>query len=70
MWIMSACTSDFAVNPHVHSRHGLLRISVLWLAAAFFELVKEQKSATCNISRCRRDVISPSNSPAVGLCKQ
>jgi hypothetical protein len=31
-------TSNFTVNPHMHPRHGLLRIPVLWLTTAFFEL--------------------------------
>ena len=39
MYIMQERTSDLAVNPHVYSRHGLLRIFVLRLTAALLQLV-------------------------------
>jgi hypothetical protein len=50
----AARTSDFAVDPDVHPRHGLLGISVLWLSAALFELARGNStrthgSATCNL---------------------
>lgn len=36
---MPRLTSDLAVNSHMHPRHGVLGISVLWLTAAFLQLV-------------------------------
>lgn len=48
-------TSDLTVNSYMHPRHGLLGISVLRLTAAFLQLVGNQKSATCNITRSACD---------------
>lgn len=43
-------TSDLAVNSHMHPRHGVLGISVLWLTSAFLQLVGDEKLATGNIT--------------------
>lgn len=51
MYTVLKHTSDLAVDPHVHPRHGLVGIFVLRLTAALFQLVGDQESATCNFIR-------------------